>query len=87
MVELIGSIAGIIFFLSGVDQLIKTIRDGNANGLSLTCLIQILLAYILSWTYNFLKHSTQDIPLLTQYVASFVVWFIIFLYKIYPRIK
>lgn len=85
MIELIGSVAGLVFFFSGVDQLIKTSRDGHAKGLSLTCLLQILLAYVLSFLYNFLKHEWSDIPMLSQYAGSFIVWAWILKFKLFPR--
>lgn len=85
MIETIGSIAGLIFFLSGVDQLLKTAKDGHAEGISLTCLIQILVAYVLSFSYNFLKHGFSDLPMLAQYLGSFVVWAIILKFKLFPR--
>ena len=85
MIELIGSAASLIFFLSGVDQLLKTAKDGHANSLSLTCLLQIEIAYSLSFAYNFLKHGFSDVPMLAQYIGSFVVWGIILKFKIYPR--
>ena len=87
MIEIIGTLAGIIFFLSGVDQLRKTIKEGHAEGLSLTCLLQILVAYILSFQYNFLKHGWGDLPMLSQYAGSLVVWGIITFYKLWPRTK
>ena len=85
MIELIGTAASILFFISGLDQLYKTVKDGNANGLSLTCLIQIIAAYGLSFLYLFLKHGLMDKPFLLQYTGSATVWGIILYYKIYPR--
>ena len=81
---LIGLIGMICFSLSGIPQMVKSIRDGHSEGIATgTIWLWLIgeLAYIL---YTLANYST-DFILLVNYVLNFSVVAVIAYYKHFPR--
>lgn len=83
MISIIGYIAMACLIGSAVPQAIKTIKDGHADGLSVSYLVLLQVGFVLMISY--LLATNPVIPVLLNYVANIVVWAIPCYYKAYPR--
>jgi uncharacterized protein with PQ loop repeat len=81
-----GVIGAVAFAISGVPQMIKSIKDGHAYGVAWGMIILWLIGEINMIAYTLLKYGL-DIILLGNYTINFIVIMIILYYKVFPRIQ
>ena len=80
--NLIGWIASVILAVSSIPQLLKTVRDGHADGLSWAFIALWLIGEILSLVYVV---PMLNWPLIANYSINLVIILVIGFYKMYPR--
>lgn len=79
---LIGWIGGILLALSSIPQAIRTVRDGNADGLSGFFIASWLIGEVLSLVYI---GPTFNWPLIANYGINLLIVSLIGYYKVWPR--
>jgi|SRR5665213_2584726 len=79
---IIGWIGGLILAISSLPQLLKTISDGHAEGLSTVFLLAWLIGEVLSLIY---VTPTHNWPLIANYSANLFIVALIGYYKVWPR--
>lgn len=84
MIELIGMVGVTCFALSGIPQAIKSIRDGHSNGISHGTIWLWLIGEFAMLDYAFVKYS-NDMVLIINYLANFLVVAVIAFYKYKPK--
>lgn len=70
--------------IGGIPQLIKSIREGHANGLSGGTLLCWLLGFACLLPYVFIEHG-EDWVLCSNYSVNFVITLIIARYRYWPK--
>lgn len=84
IVEIIGLIGATCFAISGVPQLIKSFREGHADGMSYGTIWLWLIGEGAMFTYALIKY-TFDFILLGNYFFNFTIVAIIAFYKHFPK--
>lgn len=82
-VEILGWIGATAFAISGVPQMIKSIREGHSSGVSHGLIWLWLTGEAAMLLYTTLKYS--DVILLTNYIANLIFVGVIAWYKYFPR--
>lgn len=83
IIEIIGLIGAICFAISCIPQMIKCIREDNANGISYGTIWLWLIAEIAMLIYAFSKY---DYVLLGNYIANFPIVIVIGWFKYKSKI-
>ena len=81
---LIGLIGMVCFSVSGVPQMLKSIRDGHSDGMAAGTLWLWLVGELSYIMYTLANYAT-DFILLVNYVLNFSVVAVIGYYKYFPR--
>jgi len=84
-IEIIGWLGTISLAICGFPQMIKSVKDGHATGISLSFIMLWLVGEILCTIY--VTYKDFDIIQLCNYIFNIFVISIIFEYKIFPREK
>lgn len=82
--KILGYIASLFLTLSSVPQVLKTIKQGHSDGLSIGFLLLWLLGNLAMQVY-ILGTRGWDLPALSSFWASDVALAILLKYKFYPR--
>jgi uncharacterized protein with PQ loop repeat len=86
IINLCGLVGATAFAISGVPQMIKSIKDGHAYGVAWGMIILWLIGEVAMIAYTLMKY-TNDYILLGNYLINFMVISVIAFYKIFPRVK
>jgi uncharacterized protein with PQ loop repeat len=84
MIELLGIIATILFAISSIPLVIKTIKDGHARNIPITSALTVATGSWLMLTYLILKNNL-DLVVLADFGLTSINWTIILLYKIFKK--
>lgn len=79
---ILGWIGGITLALSSIPQLLRTIRDGHADGLSGVFIASWLIGEVLSLVY---VAPTLNWPIIANYSINLLILLGIVYYKVWPR--
>jgi uncharacterized protein with PQ loop repeat len=84
-IELIGVIGSFCFAISGVPQMIKSIKDKHSNGIAHGTILLWLIGELSMLIYTFFKYF--DFILMINYLANFLIVGVIawYKYKTYPK--
>ena len=85
MINLLGTIGLIALLVSGLPQLLKTLKEGHARGVAIGFLITMNIGFLGMFFYTVLKYGDSELLLATDYAFQFVVWMTVLKYKLYPR--
>lgn len=85
IIDLVGILALLCLAGCAIPQVIKTIRDGNSDGLSLAYIILLECGFILMVTYVLLTKPL--IPVIVNYIINIIMVGILIKYKLFPRRK
>lgn len=83
LTEIIGYIGSLCFAICGLPQAIKSWKDGNSEGLTVSFLVLWLLGEV--FTIWYVLDTNKEIPLLMNYSFNILLLLIIGKYKIWPR--
>ena len=79
--EILGYCGTSILVIAGVPQVVKTIKDNHANGLSLIYLILLILGFLSMLIY--ILTTSKQIPLVIGYSVNSCSVLILLYYKIF----
>ena len=82
MINTIGWLGAIILAISSLPQMIKTVRDGHASGLSWIFLLLWFVGEVMCLVYVAPDHNY---PLIANYLINLVILSVIGYYKIFPQ--
>lgn len=83
MIEFIGLVASLCLMLSGIPQVIKTIKQGNADGIAVPFLVLLLVGF--SSMIYYVVQKDAGLPLTINYTVNLINYLIITYYKCCPR--
>jgi uncharacterized protein with PQ loop repeat len=83
MISLIGYIAMACLITSGIPQALRSIKQGNSNGIAGGFIILTLSGFVLMSLYLLL--TKPIIPVLLNYSCNIIVMSVIGYYKLWPR--
>jgi len=81
----IGLIGMVCFSISGLPQMLKSIKEGNSEGMA-TGTIWLWLIGELCYIFYTLANYSSDFILMINYVLNFSIVAVIAWYKYFPRI-
>jgi len=81
ILEIIGWIGSMLFAFCALPQMVMTIKNNHARGLSWGFLVMWFLGEVLCFTYVAFQPILQ-IPLLANYVLNFIMLVVIIWYKV-----
>ena len=84
--EWLGIIGGVCLAISSIPQVIKTIKDGHAEGLA-TGSIWLWLVGCLAMLFYVIVEHQRDVVLVLNYFISVLFVFVILWYKYRPHKK
>ena len=83
--QTIGWVGGMAFAVSAIPQVVLCARKKNAEGVSMSLILLMMLGGACLFTFCIWNQITRggQLPLIFNYALTFVSWLIIFCYKLY----